>query len=105
MVATKEHRREVMNLTIRNLPDEVVSRIRSEAAMQRRSLNSQLLFVLERGLKSRQDSSQADNLQFGGELQTKIWKALAGKWEDDRSTKEIVDDIYKSRTLGRDFDI
>ena len=30
---------------------------------------------------------------------------LAKKWQDDRSAKEIIDDIYTSRTLGREFQL
>lgn len=36
------------------------------------------------------------------ETQVRLWRKLAGRWNDDRSTKEIIDDIYRSRTAGRD---
>ena len=29
--------------------------------------------------------------------------ALSGTWEDDRSTEEIIRDIYESRTVGEDL--
>jgi len=39
-----------MNLTIRNIPDEVVNEVRTLSRIERRSLNSQMLVVLENGL-------------------------------------------------------
>jgi hypothetical protein len=34
-----------------------------------------------------------------------IWKRLLGAWQDDRSTREIIDDIYSNRTVGRDVEL
>jgi hypothetical protein len=31
----------------------------------------------------------------------KMWQAMAGEWDDERSTAEIVQDIYDSRSEGR----
>jgi len=39
------------------------------------------------------------------ETQVRLWKELAGKWKDDRSTKVIIEDIYNSRTSGRETTI
>ncbi len=40
----------MVNLTIRNIPDEILKRIRIFAARERRSLNSELLIVIEDGI-------------------------------------------------------
>ena len=41
---------------------------------------------------------------FFKEIQIKIWKKLAVKWVDDRSTAEIIEEIYHTRTMGRDIE-
>jgi plasmid stability protein len=35
------------------------------------------------------------------EMQVSILTEVCGSWEDNRSTKIIIDDIYKSRSKGR----
>ncbi len=40
-----------MNLTIRNIPDNVINKIRTLSQMEKRSLNNEILFVLERGIQ------------------------------------------------------
>ena len=36
-------------------------------------------------------------------IQTSLWESLCGSWVDERSAQEIIDDIYNSRTMGREF--
>ena len=40
-----------MNLTIRNIPDDVINKIRTLSQIEKRSLNNEILFVLERGIQ------------------------------------------------------
>jgi hypothetical protein len=35
-------------------------------------------------------------------LQVALWQDIAGKWEDDRTAAEIVTDIRRNRTPGRE---
>lgn len=92
-----------MNLTIRNIPDEVMNKIRTLSQVERRSLNSEILMVLEKGLNYKLENLFNIKENMTRELQVNIWKGLAGKWEDDRSTNEIIDDIYSHRTAGREI--
>jgi hypothetical protein len=39
------------------------------------------------------------------ELQVSIWRGLAAKWEDERSTEKIIADIYNRRTPGRKVEL
>ena len=94
-----------MNLTIRNIPDEVVKEVRTLSRIERRSLNSQMLVVLENGLISKSRYAGREKPAVSKELQVDIWKGLAGRWEDDRSAREIIDDIYEHRTMGRDVNL
>ena len=43
--------------------------------------------------------------QITKEMQISILTEVCGSWEDNRSTKKIIDDIYKSRSKGRKIKI
>lgn len=92
------------SITIRNLPDSILSRIRTISELEKRSLNSELLLLIERGL-SVETERVKENPLISKESQLKLWKSLAGKWEDERTTDAIIEDIYTSRTLGREIDL
>ena len=92
------------SLTLRDIPDEVMDTIKVLSKRERRSLNKEFIVIVERGLRS----SLEDAVRMGAKqhiprnLQDDLWKDLCGKWEDTRSTKEIVSDIRDQRTLGRE---
>jgi plasmid stability protein len=94
-----------MNLTIRNIPDEIVNEVRTLSRIERRSLNSQMLVILENGLTNNRRNAVSERSAVSKELQVDIWKGLAGRWEDERSTREVIDDIYAHRTMGRDVNL
>jgi plasmid stability protein len=94
-----------MNLTIRNIPDEVINKIRTLSQVERRSLNSEILVVLEHGLNEKLGHFFNIKSNMTKELQVNIWRGLAAKWEDDRSSQEIINDIYQHRTMGRHIDL
>ncbi len=94
-----------MNITIRNIPEEVINKIRTLSRVERRSLNSEILMVLEQGLEEKLGRMADVKAGMTKELQVNIWRNLASKWEDDRSSDEIIEDIYKHRTLGRDVEL
>ncbi len=94
-----------MNITIRNIPDDVISRIRTFALTEKRSLNNEILFVLERGLEKQITSSFGRGRNINKETQISIWEKLSAKWEDDRTTEDIISDIYSNRTIGREIEL
>jgi len=83
-----------------NIPDDIINKIKVLSETDRRSLNSEILVILEKGLLT--ENSQKRNVIISKETQMRIWSQLSGKWKDDRSTKEIIDDIYQSRTNSTD---
>jgi hypothetical protein len=89
-----------MNLTIRNLPEDLVNKLRLRAKKFRRSLNSEILHRLELSMKQL-STSTPESIK---EQRANIAQIL-GTWEDDRPTSEIIEDIYESRTLGRKIDL
>lgn len=90
-----------MNLTVRNIPNEIIEKIRALSKIERRSLNNEVLITLERGLNNRMDEFSGLKKSMPKDVQISLWRDLLGMWEDDRSTEEIVEDIYSGRTLGR----
>ena len=94
-----------MNLTIRNIPDDVINKIRTLSQMEKRSLNNEILLVLERGIQEEVKHLFDVKRNVSKTAQINIWKRLSKKWQDERTTEEIIDDIYNGRTLGREFQL
>ncbi len=93
----------MINLTVRNIPDEIIKKIKTLSELDKRSLNNEILIILEKGLFNEIKNKKV--IKISKETQINIWKKLAGLWEDKRSTKEILDDIYKNRSNGRDINL
>lgn len=91
------------NLTVRNIPQATMEKIRYLSDLERRSINSEILVILDQAVNIKYAKKKIFKKQMSKEEQIAIWKDIAGQWEDDRSTEEIIDDIYKNRTLGRKF--
>jgi len=94
-----------MNITIRNIPDDVIDKIKTISKMEKRSLNNEILLVLERGIEDEIKISFNIKRNISRDSQIEIWKKLSKQWKDDRTTEEIIDDIYNSRTLGREVEL
>lgn len=94
------------NLTIRDIPSDILEKIRILSQTERRSINSEILLILENGLKNYISNNViANNLTISKETQLDIWSSLAGGWTDERDTQEITNDIYSKRTMGRDINL
>ena len=93
------------NLTIRNIPDEVLEKIRHLAHREKRSVNSELLMIIERGTEEELIEAAGSRKGITPSRQVRLWKNLSARWEDDRSIEEVIDDVYRTRTLGREVDL
>jgi len=93
------------NLTVRNIPDELLNKIRLLSIIEKRSVNSEILMVLEKGVSKESDSVQYVKNQLSNDTQIKLWQNLCGRWKDSRSTAEITSDILGSRSQGRTVDL
>lgn len=94
-----------MNITVRNIPEEIVRKIRALSQLGKRSLNSEILLLLERGVQEEVNHLSQKKKNISKETQLNIWKKLANDWDDDRSTQEIINDIYTNRTFGREVNL
>ena len=91
------------SVTVRDIPDDVLEKLRILSQTDRRSLNGEILMVLETGMQyylERKGAALDTPLSKGAQLE--LWGNLEGKWEDERSMEEMVTDIYQARTEGRD---
>jgi plasmid stability protein len=93
------------SITVRNIPDEVFERIKTLSMIERRSINNEILVILERGAFNEYEDKMQRQRHLSKSSQMEIWKKLLGTWEDTRSTTEIIEDIYSNRTVGRDVDL
>ena len=93
------------NLTVRHIPEDVLEKIRALSLIGKRSLNNEILVVLEKGLRDTLGTLAGQSLSPSIDVQISLWKKLSGKWVDLRSTNEIKRDIYDSRSLGRDVSL
>ncbi|OGV72069.1 MAG: hypothetical protein A3K19_08255 [Lentisphaerae bacterium RIFOXYB12_FULL_65_16] len=89
------------NLTIRNIPAAVMGRIRALSAVDRRSLNSEILVLIERGLECDRPEASRPGTIPDAATQLELWRHLCGAWQDERSGAEIAADIRAHRTPGR----
>lgn len=87
-----------MNITVRGIPDNVVERLKAISKRERRSLNSQILFTLEKGLAETR-VSELPAISKGAQIA--IWHQLSGQWKDERDEQEIYEEILSGRTEGR----
>ena len=89
------------DLTIRNISKEVLDKIRTLSNIEKRSLNSEILILIENGLKNKVQDLQKTGHTLSSETQISIWKDLAGSSENTKETEQIVKDIYAQRSKGR----
>lgn len=94
------------NITVRNIPEDIFSGIKQLSTLERRSINNEILVVLESGLAYETGNiHKTSKTTIPKDLQLNIWNNLSGKWEDERTTEQIKSDIMISRTLGRNINL
>ena len=93
------------SITLRNIPDELLDRLRTLSIIEKRSLNNEILIVLEKGLARESENKSNFKHHLTMDTQVRIWQNLCGQWKDNRSTDEIIRDIIDSRSEGRSVDL
>ena len=91
------------NITVRNIPDDMFRIIKRLSSIEKRSVNSELLVIIERGVHSEVDDVLHKTKHIPASIQINLWRNLSDRWTDRRSREDIVADIYGSRTTGREF--
>jgi len=93
------------SITVRNIPDKLIDRLRTLSVLEKRSLNNEILIVLEKGLAKESEYKTNFKNHLSMDTQIKIWQNLCGQWKDNRSTDKIIGDIIDSRSEGRSVDL
>jgi len=91
------------SLTIRNITETTLEELRILSRRERRSMNNELLLVLEEGLSMKGESLERDPVN--PELQSELWAGLCGRWQDERDTDAIIADIRGHRSEGREVSL
>ncbi len=94
-----------MNLTLRNIPEEIIKKIRILSKVEKRSINNEILLILEKGVDSETKQLNNSSRFIDKNTQVELWRGIAREWEDERTTDEIINDIYGSRTFGREVSL
>jgi len=87
------------SLTIRNVPEELLERLRARAEADRRSLTQEVIHLLENALRAGGATTSA------ADAQADAWAALGGRWQSDESKRREISSIYRKRTRGRKIDL
>ena len=93
-----------MNITVRNIPEEIIAKIRTLSRVEKRSINNEILMILEKGLNDKLRQMATSKSYISRELQIDIWRSLSARWKEEDS-EDIVRDIYEKRSLGREVDL
>jgi plasmid stability protein len=87
------------SITLKDVPEELLIRLRTAAARQRRSLNQEAIVLLEGGLAAQETAEERAQRQLAA------WQSLAGGWASDGAFEDEVATLYAGRTAGRDVDL
>ena len=78
-------------MTIRDVPPELLERLKLRAEEDRRSLTQQVIHLLERALQDELLSPTA---------QAERWLHM-NRWRSGRPARDEIAEIYRARTRGR----
>lgn len=79
-------------LQVKGMDDDLYRALAARAAQEQRSISQQVKRIIQDHLAQRRGSA---------ETTTSALLELCGTWNDNRSAKEIADDIRGSRRSGR----
>ena len=87
------------SFTIKKFPDDLLHKLKGEAAAARRSLTQEVLIRLEASLQG----GDVENMHSSEAMkQTEAWLTLPGRWESPLTVREEIEHLYRSRTEGRE---
>jgi|GEM_PF-790590 len=93
------------SITIKDIPEDLVDRLRRRAAHDRRSINKEVMYLLDLALSGEMTPADATAMARRIEAQLQVWRQLAGRWESDLETADEIEQIYAARTPGRRVDL
>ena len=92
-------------ITIKDIPEDLLERLRHRAARDKRSMNKEVVHLLDWALSAEMAPADAATLARRIQDQVQAWTQLAGRWESDLETVDEIEQIYAARTPGRPVDL
>ena len=92
------------SITIKNIPDQLLARLREQAATENRSMNREIIRLLDISL-SADRSLRPQYRRALADVQADAWVRLGGQWISDVSVEDEVADLYSARTGGREIEL
>ena len=93
------------SVTIKDIPDEIMVRLRRRATSDHRSLNKEVIHLLDAALSNHIAPDDMVHKRAVADRQAEAWNRLAGRWDSDRPIEEEIADIYSARSEGRDINL
>jgi hypothetical protein len=90
-------------ITLKNVSDKLLSKLRKTAAANRRSLNQQALLMLAEASERASPSRAVESSAAAAQLDE--WRALCGAWRSDGSAKVELARIHRQRSAGRKVEL
>lgn len=91
------------SLLVENIPVPLLARLHERAAADQRTLDGQIIWLLEQALQQPSPPVTAAT-RCDPEAQLAAWRGLAGQWQGSATeTAAVIADIYAARTGGREF--
>ena len=91
------------SITLKDIPVELLDRLRTSARSQRRSITQQALYLIEGGLSEADRSSGLPSQE--GREQVRRWRELAGRWQSSLSFEDELASLTGARTEGRSVEL
>ena len=91
------------SITIKNIPDRLLARLREQAAMEQRSMNKEIIRLLDIG-SSAERAHPMEHRRRRAVTQAAAWSRLSGRWVSDLPVEDEVAAIYSGRSGGREVE-
>ena len=92
------------SVTIKDIPDDLLARLRDRAAADKRSLNREVLHLLDLALSEYREAEVARHERQARD-HVRLWSSFAGRWQSKHDTASEIKAVYARRTKGRRVDL
>ena len=88
------------SVTIKDIPPKLLQKVRARAARERRSMNGEIIRLLDEALALKPERAPAA-LRERASAQADAWYRLSGRWRGRGSAKKQIAAVYAARSRGR----
>ena len=104
MLLLPESLRHMASITIKGIPDRLLARLRKRAAAEKRSMNKEIIRLLDLNLPEER-IHPAEQHRTLAVTQAEAWSRLAGRWISDVPVEDEVGGLYSARSGGREIEL